>query len=811
VTNTGSITTYGKGAHAIVAQSVGGGGGIAGDVNRLHEDFNYGLNVGYGKGGGNGGNGGAVRVDSEGTISTNGDGAFGILVQSVGGGGGVAGNVGGTGLLVGSVGGKGSAGTVTVNHSGNITTLGDMAHGIFAQSGGGAEGEIIRYELRELWPGGPVEEVEVERIDFDGDGSNVDVTLTGHIVAQGQDSFGILAQSRGDTGAGDIAVTINSGGVRGGSGSGAGVKFLDGKDNTLVNRGSISALSGNAIVGGDGNETVDNYGTVIGSVDLGAGSNAFNNQVAATFNSGITANLGIGNTLTNAGTLSPGGRGTPLTTTLTGNFVQSSSGTFEVEVYKDGEHDKLHVNGDSASLDGTLAVTRGRGPYKNGTTYGIIEVTGSQGISGSFSDILLPEPKPLLRFGVNQLPNSVEVEAHVPKSTTVAKNRVEYIMGNYLDRILPTAKGDLAYVLGEIQLLSEPEAFSTAFSSLSPVSYDNYTRGTLFSAQQYAKSLQYRMNNVRSHMRAGSPENQKPLLAYSGSDASLGQLFASGGLSQVQGKSGLWLDAFGQWGDQDEEDGFTGYDYFMRGATLGFDHRLADKVMAGLSLGYSRSDMDLDQNQGSGDVKSLFGSLYGSYFDKNLYIDAILSYGWNWYDNSRFLTIGGILREATSDHDGRLFSGYLGGGYYFDFKPFSVGPYGSLQYIYLDEESFEEKGGGGVSLRVDDRQTDALFSELGVRMVGRFEGKYGYFLPEVSLAWGYDFDIDDHVVRASFAGSPGASFSIDGQDVERNGLIAGAGLTFMHKGGFSTSFRYKGDFRGDYKSNAIMGELRFSF
>jgi uncharacterized protein with beta-barrel porin domain len=79
------------------------------------------------------------------------------------------------------------------------------------------------------------------------------------------------------------------------------------------------------------------------------------------------------------------------------------------------------------------------------------------------------------------------------------------------------------------------------------------------------------------------------------------------------------------------------------------------------------------------------------------------------------------------------------------------------------------------------------------------------------LGWGYDFDIDDHVVRASFAGSPGASFSIEGQDVERNGLILGVGLTFIHKSGFSTSVRYKGDFRGDYKSNGAMGEIRFSF
>jgi len=531
----------------------------------------------------------------------------------------------------------------------------------------------------------------------------------------------------------------------------------------------------------------------------------------ATFNSGTIINLGTDNMLTNAGTLSPGGQGSPLTTTLTGNFVQTSSSTFEVEVYKDGEHDKFHVNGDSASLDGTLTVTRGQGPYKNRTTYDIIEVTGSQGINGVFSNLLLPEPKPLLRFGVNQLPNIVEVEVYAPKSTTVAKNRVEFVIGNYLDRIMPTATGDLSNVLGEFQSLSLSE-FGTAFSSLSPDSYDNYTRGTLFTTQQYTKSLQYRMNNVRYHFMAGSSDNEKPvLLAYSGSNASLGQLFTPGEVSQIQGKNGVWLDGFGQWGDQDEEDGFTGYDYFMRGVTLGFDHRLMDNLTAGLSLGYSRSDIDLDRDHGSGYVKSFFGSFYGSYFDKNLYVDAILSYGRSWYDNSRIITIGGISRRASSKHDAHLFSGYLGSGYYFDFKPWSIGPYGSLQYIRLDEESFEERGAGGISLRVDDRQTDALVSELGLRMVGRFKGKDGNFLPEVNLAWSYDFDIDDRVVRASFAGSPGASFSMDGQDVEKHGAILGVGLTFIHQSGFSTSLRYSGEFRKGYTSHGVIGELRYTF
>jgi outer membrane autotransporter protein len=249
----------------------------------------------------------------------------------------------------------------------------------------------------------------------------------------------------------------------------------------------------------------------------------------------------------------------------------------------------------------------------------------------------------------------------------------------------------------------------------------------------------------------------------------------------------------------------------MRGATLGFDHALTDRLMAGVSVGYSRTDIDLNRNQGSGTIKSLFGSIYASYFNKNLYVDGALSYGRNWYDNHRLIKIGSFQRETDSDHDGDLFSAYLGAGYYFDIKKWLIGPFASLQYIYLDEESYREKGAGSVSLNIDDRQTDSLVSELGVRLARVFKTKCGSLIPELSAAWLHDFDIDDRVVTSSFAGSPGASFSMKGQDVERNGAVLGTGITFIHKSGLSTSLKYRGEFREKYKSNAIMGELRYTF
>ncbi|MFC3638907.1 autotransporter outer membrane beta-barrel domain-containing protein [Camelimonas fluminis] len=193
VTNSGTIRTQGKEAHGLVAQSVGGGGGayfverksplsvdnIAGSqeelevlrlANDLLKDFNLGtlgqtgggkaemdwnsvipplsLTASIGGRGGRGGDGGAVRVHQFGTIETTGHGAIGLFAQSIGGGGGFGADAGAGGhatrnaVLGASGGARGKGGDINITFGGhaNITTTGDGAMGVFAQSIGGGGG-----------------------------------------------------------------------------------------------------------------------------------------------------------------------------------------------------------------------------------------------------------------------------------------------------------------------------------------------------------------------------------------------------------------------------------------------------------------------------------------------------------------------------------------------------------------------------------------------------------------------------------------------------------------------------------------------
>jgi hypothetical protein len=84
VNSLASITTTNIGALGLIAQSIGGGGGIAEVVGA-----SGGGAITLGAAAGAKGNGGVVNVTSTGAITTSHDAAHGILAQSIGGGGGL--------------------------------------------------------------------------------------------------------------------------------------------------------------------------------------------------------------------------------------------------------------------------------------------------------------------------------------------------------------------------------------------------------------------------------------------------------------------------------------------------------------------------------------------------------------------------------------------------------------------------------------------------------------------------------------------------------------------------------------------------
>jgi hypothetical protein len=349
LTASAPVSTQGAAAVGVLAQSIGGGGGsiVASGVSSL--------DLVIGSAGGAGGDAAEVALISGGGVATTGAGAHGILAQSIGGGGGYAAAFDSQGkaapVNVSKASGQGgSGGPVSVTVAQTVSTTGDGADGVIAQSIGGGGGLAGVGEGRFIGSaGGP------------GAAARVDAILSANVTADGAGSNAVVLQSAGTDGSGPITATVDKDVVlRGGSGSGAGLLLLGGTQNTVVNHGAIGSLAGvdgRAVIATTGDDAVENFGALVGEIDLGAGTDSLANRAEAAILSGARIALGAGEVFVNEGRLAPGGADRVQTTALLGDYRQSATGAYDADLdLRSGLADKLEVSG-SAAVAGTVKVT----------------------------------------------------------------------------------------------------------------------------------------------------------------------------------------------------------------------------------------------------------------------------------------------------------------------------------------------------------------------------------------------------------------------------------------------------------------------
>jgi hypothetical protein len=402
---------------------------------------------------------GTVTVNSDGNIVTRGFKSHAIIAQSLSDNR----QESSTNSSAGSGGnGNKSGGNVHVIHTGTILTEGDQSHGIVAQSHGHA-------------------------------GGVVNVNVLGDVIANGAESDGIVAESLGSrSGGGNIIVIVDGGIVQGGTGSGAGVRFSGGADNLLTNRGAITTLNGSVgtvVIGTGGNETVENYGTLVGGVDLGSGNNALNNQEGAVFSSGNSIYLGNGNKMVNKGTLAPGGSNKVATSAITGNFEQTDKGTLAVDVdFTNNQTDQITVSG-SADLAGQVLPNP---VFENGSIPGNFQTTLLSAAGGvTDSGLGLSFQKSAVIDYQLLFPNETDVVLHSALDFSPSGlNANQTSIGNYINNI-QIAGGSSGLAPLVTSLLSAPDVSSLAaiYDQLTPEVFVNRQNITMQSNQNFSNAL----------------------------------------------------------------------------------------------------------------------------------------------------------------------------------------------------------------------------------------------------------------------------------------------------------------------------------
>lgn len=107
-------------------------------------------------------------------------------------------------------------------------------------------------------------------------------------------------------------------------------------------------------------------------------------------------------------------------------------------------------------------------------------------------------------------------------------------------------------------------------------------------------------------------------------------------------------------GSKDETENQAGFDFKSWELTLGADYQFTEQFALGAALSHSAIKNTIDSNSGALDSKGYSLSLYGIYHPTdNFYLNGIINYGWNDYDQQRMLdpirmqiTPEGIFNEA---------------------------------------------------------------------------------------------------------------------------------------------------------------------
>ena len=700
----------------------------------------------------------AATVTSTGNITTAGGGSLGIYARGSGGG------------------------AVTVTSTGNITTTGSGAYGIFARNTGA-----------------------------------VTVTSTGNITTTGTNAAGIFVSGSG----GPISATITSGTVSGGSGLGTGVLIFGGTNNTLTNMGTVTALSGVAVQGDTGNNTVNNFGTVIGNVILGTGTNAFNNMAGGVFNAGATVQLGAGNTLTNAGTFSPGGAGVIQTTALTGNLVQSASGRLVTDI-NIGTSDRVNVSG-TANLAGAVQL------QVQNVTAGPWQQTVLSATGGTTNNALTLLASPALQAQL-VFPNATDV---VVKSAGVnfavaGLNTNQLAVGNALNsaaqggsfggpifNVLLNGVTSLSGYNLALNQLSGEGATGTQQSTFSVMNsfmgtmLDPFNRDTGSAPGSGASGY-----SAESDANAYAADGRKRTAAERDAYA----MFTKTPLARSwEPRWSVWAAGFGgsQTTDGSAAVGSNGSTSRIAGTAVGADYIFSPRTIAGFALAGGGTSYTVGNGLGNGRSDLFQAGVYMRHTTGAAYIAGALAYGWQDITTNRTVTLAG-LDQLQARFNANAYSGRVEGGYRF-VSPLIGGigitPYAAAQFTTFDLPAYAEQatvGTNNFALAYSAKSVTDPRSEVGFRTDKSFAMSDGVLTLRSRFAWAHDYD-PGRSIGATFQTLPGASFVVNGAAQASDSALTTASIEMTWRNHWSIAATFEGEFSNVTSSYAGKGVVRYAW
>ena len=284
---------------------------------------------------------------------------------------------------------------------------------------------------------------------------------------------------------------------------------------------------------------------------------------------------------------------------------------------------------------------------------------------------------------------------------------------------------------------------------------------------------------------------------------------SSGDAVNANGYRG-WITGMGNWANQADADGRSGYDASSGGIALGFDRTFADRYTVGLSAGYAKGYSQSKDGLSDVNGDTWLVSLYASLDFNPIVIDADVTYANTQSRISNTINLPGMRAENSADFTTDAWAFGLKGSWIFRFNndATKIAPYVGIQYLSVTQHGYSESGALARSFGSDTSYLWTL--PVGVKASHEFRGETWSFTPELGI--GYARDLNEFK-PAAHVSVPGMNSTITayGPQLSPDSLRGNAGFTMKYKDNLEVFAMYNLDVRDKFSNQSVTAGFSYSF
>jgi uncharacterized protein with beta-barrel porin domain len=467
-------------------------------------------------------------------------------------------------------------------------------------------------------------------------------------------------------------------------------------------------------------------GAVVPSALSSGGSGTTTTIAPGTLNGGLGS---IGGNVANNGTFSPGTNAPGMgvgSLNVAGNYVQSSTGLLLIQIASATSFDQLTVNG-TATLAGTLQVDVVGGFNPLGLSYPIVVATG--GITGAFSTFTgtVVTNRAAIGASLAYSPSTVTLSFGQIPFTNFATTRNQRAVGAAAQN-----SAALTTALDSIPLASQ---FPAALNALSPQGY------SVWSAIAFDHGTALATRLARDDGTAPGRDNW-----YFDASEYRGRTRSDGDINAITFKSTNGL--------------------------IGGNYATDPNTTVGGFISFGQTNADLGSSGSHTTVKEKMPGVRVAWLQDQWFAHAVLAYGFENYNSTRYITFPGTSAVATSSTRGHEWLGDFSFGRRVPVGIVTLSPFAGLLVNRWQANGFTETGAGAYNVTLAGQSARSLRTQAGLAV----SLNLGIVQPHVRAAWMHELSDDPRAMNSSFGS---INYAVYTREPRRDSGEFSAGLDFV--------------------------------